>query len=279
MESPNEKPMDPNPNSEFCALVDLGGTLTSPNNFFLLERFVQDVEMGIGDRRRILLDRFAEWRKLRTIVEYSEPERQLPDPGMLYAKMVAGMKQEELRGKAERWVNETGSKSIMPYSRELVELIKQNDFRPVLVSSAPPDLVEPFAKLFSIPEFHSLQLEKDYEGKYTGEVEGGSPMSLVKNAICRDFSSKNRKVKFAIGNSSKDSPIFQLAIEKKNPTDVQGAAVLINPGPKTEDEAKAWMSHYLESGQLLIIPQNTSQNEVIRQTRHMLEDIVEALTR
>ncbi len=277
MESQSEKPQNPNPNSEVCALVDLGGTLTSPNNFFLLERFVQDVEMGIGDRRRILLDRFAEWRKLRNIIENSEPERQLPDPGMLYAKMVTGMKQGELREKAERWVNETGSKSIMPYSRELVDLIKQNDFRPVLVSSAPPDLVEPFAKLLAIPEFHSLQLEKDHDGKYTGEVEGGAPMSLAKNGICRNLSGRN--VKFAIGNSSKDSRMFSLAIDKKNPLDPQGGAVLINPSPKTEDEAKAWMSQYLESGQLLIIPQNTSQNEVIRQIRHVLEDIVEVLTR
>lgn len=258
------------------ALVDLGGTLTTPGNQLLTEKFVQDVGFGISEKRQILLNRFTDWNRLSQGAG-SGAENALPEIGELYGQMVKGLRPDEIRYRADSWVKNGGIKSIMPYAPSIIQLLKDSNVQPVLVSTAPQELAQSFADYLKIDELYALLLEKDESGRFTGEVEGGLAFSKIKEDICRKLIMDRRKIIFAIGNSSKDAPLFRCAIERQHPDDEKGEAILINPSPRTDKEANIWFGDYVSDGKLHIIPQRTDPNEVIRKICHVLDDVLETL--
>jgi phosphoserine phosphatase len=263
-------PAQPSPNPEVNALVDLGGALVDPSEGFLFERFVRDMKLGIDTKRKVLLDRFEEWQRLNKLSADMDPSSRLEDVGVLFAEAMEGVGADELKEAAKEWVKAKGEGSLLPYSIDLIQAIRESEMNPVLISTSPVQLVQPFADYFSVSEAHGLNLAIGPDNRFTGSVENRVGMSLVKDQIAQKFKEEKRKMPFFIGNSSKDSPLIIRAIGD------QGQAVLINPSLRTENEAKAWFSHYINAGQLHIIDQNTPPDEVVHIVRHALEAAIKS---
>jgi phosphoserine phosphatase len=270
------------PKNKALALFDLDGTLTEPGSELLIETFLREVVIGSTRVREELMNRFEQWSKSRRTGNPNY-EGYLRDVGNLWAKMLY----EDDTGKrisrktvvetAEKWFRSTGVRDIQEYCDPVITAMKANLFRPVMVTGAPFELAIHYANALGINHVFAMDAEVDSDMCYTTKMRfpANTGIGANKAEVCRKIIGHQHRVGFAMGDTKSDAVLFDTAINLKHYNDMHGAAFLINPRAEVLNDIRATMGHFIDDGDLEIVPQTFTKRNIMRRVRHQISDTLE----
>lgn len=266
------------PRDQRLALFDLDGTITKPGNELLLEKFIREREIGASEVRKELKERFNKWSLER---RYGNPNytQFLTDTGNLWAKLPLGsdspMTRNEMIEITKEWYERRGKRQVMDYAESVIEVMKENKIRPVMITGAPFEIARHFALGIGIQHLFAMESEVDENGYYTGEMKHNTGLGSTKSKICAMLKERLHQIIFAMGDTHADMVLMRTAIHLNGRHDYEGRAVMINPRAETIAGLEDWGVDYISEGKIAVIPQHTSKKEVIRNIRHLVRDILD----
>lgn len=255
------------------ALADLDGTFTKKaGDRLVAEKFVEEVEFGIPEKRQELKKIFKAWRRAsqRGMPDY---EQYLIDVGHAYAMMIRGMVRNELLQISGRWFNKRGRNMLQDYSLEVFYEMRKSNLLPILVTGAPFEIASPFAMQLGARHFISMEAEVDENGRYTGEMGENTGLTKGKANVRQALSESRHMIAFGIGDTASDAPLFRGAIEKHFDGDLRGKAVLVNPRIEVQRGAEQWLGEWISRGELRVIPQTT--HHIGPEIRAVIKEVIE----
>lgn len=278
---PEPARIDRIPRHRVAALFDLDGTLTEPGSELLIETFLREVAIGSTHVREQLEERFENWHEARRKGN-PDYEQYLKDIGLLWAKMLykddsgKRISRRDVVGVAKEWYDTIGNKDLQPYALDVMEIMRENKFEPVLVTGAPYEIAAWYAADLGINHIFAMDAEQDAAGQYTTKMRfpANRGMGANKSAVCIDLKRGMIPVGFAMGDTLSDIVLWDSAINRKHDRDIEGGAFLINWGSTVLSKVRETRKHDLLTTRLRTIEQGTLRESIAEGTRDLVASIL-----
>jgi len=148
-----------------------------------------------------------------------------------YARMMKGTRAREILAAAGEFVREDGAR-LQETPSKVLQLLLERGFSVVVVSGAPLEVLEEYARRWGFAEVHGLELETR-DGVYTGRVKSNPGTTTAKRELADTISRRmNTRIRVAMGNSPSDEPLFAAAPVAVVVGDMQpvSASTVVRPG-------------------------------------------------
>jgi HAD superfamily phosphoserine phosphatase-like hydrolase len=281
--------VDDLPLDQWLALFDLDGTLTEPGSKLVLQYFVSNDSYAIGNpEERIRLKKiFSQWNtecdESPNTITHKRYESHLTRVGNSYAMMCQSLKRGNMIEHAENWYKNAGRELLMPYAKEVINVVKEQGLCPALVTGAPFELAYWFADDLDIRHLFSMEAEVDGSDTYTGQMKRDKNMGLnankVRSRVAISNTPSERPIAFSMGDTRSDNPLHRGSIESHHPKDPRGKGILINPTSVVLEGMEAHYTEYINGRDLIVIsPEAASmyKENVVGIVRDTIRDVVES---
>lgn len=262
------------------ALFDVDGTLTEPGSELLIATFLRETEIGAKYYRDQLKERFQQWEEAR---RKGAPnyEKYLEEVGLLWAQMLRmddsgrRINRHEVIDLADRFFRDVGQNDIQPYSLKLLDMVRELNFNPVLVTGAPMELAVLYAKALGVNHVFAMDAEVNGNLEYTGKMRFRENTGIGKNKakICELFEMTNRVIGFAMGDTRSDFVLMDYAVNMKFDNDMIGAAALINPSSEVIASfyADSAMLEHKSKGRILVFERGDDADTIVDFARFAMQ--------
>jgi len=271
------------PDDQALALFDLDGTLTTPGSELIIQKFINDVQIGAYSTRKELTDLFKKWKEENEKGANPDYQQYLTDVGDSWARLLAregyNPTRPELMQITENWFEKKGKLEIKDYAGGVIDTVRERLIRPIMVTGAPFPIAFHFARHLGIEHAFGMEVEVDSHERYLDIVKHNTGLANAKLTVCDRLKEKGRKILFAMGDTHADSELWYAAIgtlsTDSSRSDGKGRAVFINPRPEALAECKRWCAGILAKKKLIVIEQHTARWGVIKIIRTLLDEILE----
>jgi len=123
----------------------------------------------------------------------------------LYSEIIKNLKVEDITKEAKNFINSYIKKSIQPYAKELVKLMRGYGMT-IGISGSPFEVVNYVGEMFSFDITYGTKLES-VDGFYTGKIKQNMAIKETKEAILGKIISENKidlSKSFGFGDTKQD---------------------------------------------------------------------------
>jgi HAD superfamily hydrolase (TIGR01490 family) len=230
-----------------ASFFDIDGTLVKGLMIHEFPRYLMEKELF----EKRLFEEIENWVKLylENKTTYRKIAIEIPN---IYSKGMKGVKEDDVKKEAKRFVNSYLRRFIQPYTMNLIKLMKSYGLT-IGISGSPIEVVSYVGKLFDFDITYGSELEMKNE-KYTGLIKQNLIIKETKEKLLEKIVNKNKidlTKSFGFGDTEQDLSFLSKV----------GNPISLNPNLSLLKIAK--------KNKWLIF---TSKDDVVRNIKKLLEE-------
>lgn len=107
-----------------------------------------------------------------------------------FGKGLKGIEESHIRWLGQKYI-QSNPDEVYSFVPELIEVVKERGYRPVLLSGSPEEIITPFAMSIDVGERFTTRYVVDGNGRYTGEIWADCATEKGKKDVFNRFIAEN----------------------------------------------------------------------------------------